>query len=99
MQFLAWHYTPSSHTKSILQNPPKQTEESHRESPKTEQVGFRSGKSCTDQVFTLRQILEQCTEWNSSIYINIVDFEKAFDSLHQSPSEKSSDTMGFHWEK
>jgi len=48
-----------------------------------EQAGFRSGKSCTDQIFTLRQILEQCTEWNSTVYINFVDFEKAFDSLHR----------------
>ena len=29
------------------------------------------------------EILEQCTEWNSAVYINFVDFEKAFDSLHQ----------------
>ena len=30
----------------------------------------------------LRQILEQSHEWNSSLYVVFVEFEKAFDSLH-----------------
>ena len=28
-------------------------------------------------------IVEQSTEWNSLLYINFMDFENAFDSLHQ----------------
>ncbi|KAI0215988.1 hypothetical protein LSAT2_031965, partial [Lamellibrachia satsuma] len=48
-----------------------------------EQAGFKRGKSCIDHIFTLRQILEQSTEWNSTIYIAFIDFEKAFDSLHR----------------
>ena len=48
-----------------------------------EQAGFRRGKSCIDHIFTLRQILEQSTEWNSTIYIAFIDFEKPFDSLHR----------------
>ncbi|KAI0231053.1 hypothetical protein LSAT2_018566 [Lamellibrachia satsuma] len=48
-----------------------------------EQAGFRKGKSCGDHIFTLRQILEQCQEWNTPIYANFVDFEKAFDSIHR----------------
>ena len=31
----------------------------------------------------LRQILEQSHEWNSSLYVVFMDFEKAFDSLHR----------------
>ena len=46
-----------------------------------EQAGFRKGRSCTDQIATLRIILEQTLEWNSSIYVNFIDFEKAFDSV------------------
>ena len=47
-----------------------------------EQAGFRKGRGCTDQIFTLRNIIEQCTEWPRQLYINYVDFEKAFDSIH-----------------
>lgn len=47
------------------------------------QAGFRKNRSCTDQIATLRIIVEQSLEWNSSLYINFVDFQKAFDSLHR----------------
>ncbi|VDP23839.1 unnamed protein product [Schistosoma margrebowiei] len=45
------------------------------------QVGFRKNRSCTDQIATLRIIVEQSIEWNSSFYINFIDHEKAFDSV------------------
>ena len=46
------------------------------------QAGFRKDRSCTDQIATLRIIVEQSRdEWDSSLYINFVDYEKAFDSL------------------
>ena len=48
-----------------------------------EQAGFGKGKSCIDHNFVLRQILEQSHEWNGSLYVVFVDFEKAFDSLHR----------------
>ena len=45
------------------------------------QAGFRRGRSCTDQIATLRIILEQSLEWRSPLYVNFVDYEKAFDSV------------------
>ena len=48
-----------------------------------EQAGFRRGRSTTEQLFTLRNILEQCNEWNAPLFVNFVDFEKAFDSIHR----------------
>ena len=45
------------------------------------QAGFRSNRSCTDQIATLRIIVEQSIEWNSSLHINFIDYEKAFDSV------------------
>ncbi|VDP31522.1 unnamed protein product [Schistosoma margrebowiei] len=38
-------------------------------------------RSCTDQIATLRIIVEQSVEWNSSLYINFIDYEKALDSV------------------
>ncbi|VDO86660.1 unnamed protein product [Schistosoma mattheei] len=35
----------------------------------------------TDQIATLRIIVEQSVEWNSTLYINFTDYEKAFDSV------------------
>ena len=46
-----------------------------------QQAGFRQDRSCTDQIATLQIIVEQSTEWNSSLYVNFVDYEKAFDSV------------------
>ena len=45
------------------------------------QAGFRKDRSCTDKIATLRIIVEQSVEWDSSMYINFVDYENAFDSL------------------
>ena len=45
------------------------------------QAGFRKNRSCTDQIATLRIILEQSLEWRTPLYINFIDYEKAFDSV------------------
>ena len=46
-----------------------------------EQAGFRKERSCCDQIATLRIIVEQSLEWNTSLYMVFIDFEKAFDSI------------------
>ncbi|VDP46640.1 unnamed protein product [Schistosoma curassoni] len=46
-----------------------------------QQVGFRKDRLCTDQITTLRIIVKQPIEWNSSLYINFIDYEKAFDNV------------------
>ena len=48
-----------------------------------EQAGFRKNRSCADHVATLRIIIEQSLEWHSPLYINFIDYEKAFDSVHR----------------
>ena len=50
---------------------------------RAEQAGFRKGRSCTDQIFTLRNIIEQCVEWQATVYLNFIDYEKVFDSIHR----------------
>ena len=48
-----------------------------------DQGGYRNGRGTTDQIFILRNIAEQVNEWQASSYINFIDFEKAFDSIHR----------------
>jgi hypothetical protein len=49
-----------------------------------EQAGFREGRSCVDQINTLRIIIEQAVEFRSPLYLLFVDYEKAFDSINRS---------------
>ena len=44
-----------------------------------EKAGFRPGRGTTEQAFTLQNIIEQSLEWNESF----IDYEKAFNSIHQ----------------
>ncbi|VDO78036.1 unnamed protein product [Schistosoma margrebowiei] len=46
-----------------------------------QQVRFRRDRLCTDQIATLRITVEQSIEWNSSLYINFIGSEKAFDNV------------------
>jgi len=48
-----------------------------------EQAGFCPNRSCTDQIATLSITIEQSLEWNSPLYTNFVDDEKAFDSINR----------------
>ena len=48
-----------------------------------EQAGFRKGRSTIEQIFVLKNIVEQAVEWNSSLYVCFFDYEKAFDSVHR----------------
>ena len=47
------------------------------------QAGFRPGRGTTEQIFILRNIIQQSIEWQSSLYVNFIDFEKPFDSVHR----------------
>lgn len=46
-----------------------------------EQQGFRSGRSCTDAVFVIRQITEKSIEYNRPAYMCFIGLEKAFDRV------------------
>ena len=46
-------------------------------------AGFHRNRSCVDQIGSLRIIVEQSNEWNSTLYINFIDFKKASDSVNR----------------
>ena len=50
---------------------------------RNEQAGFREGRNTAEQLFILRNIIEQSVEWQTGLYINFVDFKKGFDSVHR----------------
>jgi hypothetical protein len=46
-----------------------------------EQAGFRSNRSCVDQINRVRILIKQSNEFLSALYLLFIDFEKAFDSI------------------
>ena len=46
-----------------------------------EQPGFTAGRSTTEHIFAIRQIIEKSKEYNRSTYIAFIDFKAAFDSV------------------
>ena len=56
-------------------------DESKQVFEKDKDAQTRSSSSRPD--LTLCNITEQCTEWQRQLYINDVDFDKAFSSIHQ----------------
>ena len=59
-----------------------------------EQAGFRPGRSCCEQIFTLRQIIEKTLMWLTPVVINFVIFMKAFNSVHRESIWKILKTCG-----
>ena len=47
-----------------------------------EQAGYRCGRSCNDQIFTLRQITEKTTVWQRPVIMHFIDFMKASNCIH-----------------
>ena len=46
-----------------------------------EQSGFRAGRSCMDNIFTLQQVIEKRKERNLPTHLVYVDLEKAYDTV------------------
>ena len=53
------------------------------------QNGFRRNRSTTSQIFTIRRILEGVRANNLQATILVIDFKKAFDSIHRERWSKS----------
>ncbi|KAL5263387.1 hypothetical protein ACHWQZ_G008677 [Mnemiopsis leidyi] len=58
------------------------------------QCRFRKNRSCVDQIYTLRSIIHNFTEYNLPMYINFVDFKSAFDCINREFIWKALDHYG-----
>lgn len=47
------------------------------------QVGFRPGRSTIDQLFTVKQVLDKCWEYNVEVHQIFEDFKQAYDSVNR----------------
>jgi hypothetical protein len=48
-----------------------------------QQIDFGRNRSCTDVIFTLRQLAENIIDYNKNMYMAFVDQENAFDRIDQ----------------
>ena len=48
------------------------------------QAGFRSGRSCSQQIHILRRIIEAFGNYQLPLTVTFIDFKKAFDSINRS---------------
>jgi len=46
-----------------------------------EQAGFRTGRSCMDQIFTIKEILEIKKKRKEQTFTCFIDIRKAYDSV------------------
>jgi len=60
-----------------------------------EQAAYWRGRGTTEQIFILRNILEQSAEWQTPLYIGFIDFKKAFDSVRRDKRRIFSGIMEF----
>ena len=47
------------------------------------QCGFRKGRGCADQLFSLRVMMEKAREYHSPLYMCFIDLKKAYDSVNR----------------
>jgi len=48
-----------------------------------EQCGFRKGRSCTDAIFTVQQVIEKRKEHNLPLFLLLIDYETAYDNINR----------------
>ncbi|XP_060518453.1 uncharacterized protein LOC132697176 [Cylas formicarius] len=59
------------------------------------QCGFRKDRSTIDQVFTIKQIMEKCWEFNKELHQLFVDFKQAYDNVCRVKLWEVMEELGF----
>ena len=48
-----------------------------------EQRGFKAGRGCVNQIFTLKQIGERARERKRRVYVGFIDLQKSYDRVNR----------------
>ena len=64
-----------------------------------EQCGFRKGRGCVDQAFTLRLIIEKSLRCQTHLVLSFIDYEQAFDSIDRRALAKVLSLYGRLYQK
>ena len=48
-----------------------------------EQCGFRKGRSCTEAIFTVQQIIVKRKEHNLPLFLLFIEYKKAYDNINR----------------
>jgi hypothetical protein len=48
-----------------------------------EQCGYRKGRSCTDAIFVIKQLIEKRREYNLPLFLLFLDYEKTYDRVYR----------------
>lgn len=59
-----------------------------------QQCGFRPGRGCIDQIFSVRQVLEERIRCDKKTVAIFIDFKNAFDSVHRVSMWKALKAIG-----
>ena len=73
----------------LVQNQLQQIAES--ELPDT-QCGFRKGRSCTDQIFSARQLIEKFDKHRTPGFLAFIDLKRAYDSVSREALARLADS-------
>ena len=63
-----------------------------------DQAAYRQGFSTEDHLITLTLLLEASSEWNLLVWLGLVDFEKAFDTVEHAPLWDALEQLGVQTE-
>ena len=60
------------------------------------QCGFRQGQSCTDQIFSVNQLIEKIFEHRAQGFLIFIDLRKAYDSVSRKRFGEVSKYLVYH---